>query len=306
MNRFVLPLSLGILLVSGAAALAQTTDDSFAALKAAEAKKDAAAVKKLAAQTHALAAEELQVPEPEGADMQKAWKDRLAWAREVDTFTEYALYSTSLQAPPAVAIDLLQMLEAQNPKSKYLDEGGYGRYFAALSESGQASKIVPIASKAIANLPDCVDLLMVLVDNAMAQNAGGNALTYGQRLVSAMSRDTKPEGMAQADWDRKRALALGRGYYAMGMAQAQANRPFDVDKSLRAALPYIKGNSSMYGTALFQLGVANYQLGRQLLDRQRMMQAADFSDQASRIPGPHQQDAWRNTQAIRSEVAKMR
>jgi len=306
MNRFVLPLSLGIFLVGGAAALAQTTDDSFAALKAAEAKKDAAAVKKLAAQTHALVAEELKVPEPEGADMQAAWKARLAWARDVDTFTEYALYSTSLQAPPAVAIDLLQTLEKQNPKSKYLDEGGYSRYFAALSQSGQASQIVPVASKAIADQPDCVDLLLVLVDNAMAQNATGNASTYSQRLVAAMSKETKPEGVSDADWERKRALALGHGYFAMGMAAAAANRIFDADRNLRAALPFIKGNSAMYGTALFQLGVANYQLARQLLDRQRMIQAADFSDQASKIPGPHQQDAWRNAQSIRNEALKMR
>jgi hypothetical protein len=307
MNRFVLILGLGILLAGGPiAALAQTTDEAFAALKAAEAKKDAELVKKLAGQTHALASEELKVPEPEGADMQKAWKERLAWARDVDTFTEYALYSTSLQAEPAVAIDLLETLERQNPKSKYLDDGGYARLFAVLSQTGQTAKIVPIAQKAVASLPDCVDVLLVLLDNALTKGEVGPASTYAQRLIATISREGKPEGMAQADWERKRSVALGHGYYALGMAAAQKNQPFEVDKNLRAALPFIKGNNAMLGPALFQLGVANYQLGRQLLDRQRMLQAADFSDQASRIPGPQQNDAWRNVQAIRAEAAKMR
>ena len=308
MNRFVLTLGLGVLLVGGpVAALAQTTDEAFAALKAAEAKKDAALVKKLAAQTHALVAEELQVPQPEGADMLTAWKERLAWARDVDSFSEYALYSVSIPAAPAVAVDLLQTLEKQNPKSKYLDDGGYARYFTALSQAGQAAQIVPVAQRAIANLPNCVDALLVLVDNALTRGDLGTASTLGQRVVAAMSKETKPEGMAQADWDRKRGTALGHGYYAIGMANATGNKYYEVDRNLRAALPFIKGNNALLGPALFQLGVANYQLGRQLLDRQRMMQAADFSDQASRIPGfPNQNDAWRNSQAIRAEAAKMR
>ena len=307
MNRFALILGLGILLVGGPiVALAQTTDDTFAALKAAEAKKDAAAVKKLAAQTHALVAEELRVPEPEGADMQKQWKERLAWARDVDSFAEYALYSVSLQADPATAIDLLQTLEKQNPKSKYLDQGGYSRYFAALSQSGQAANIPAVAQRAVTNIPDCTDALVILLDGALSRGDIGQASGYGQRIVSVMEKEAKPEGMAQADWDRKRGLALGHGYYALGMAAAAGNRYFDVDRNLRAALPYIRGNNAILGPALFQLGVANYQLGRQLLDRQRMLQAADYSDQAAKIPGPQQNDAWRNSQAIRAEAAKMR
>jgi tetratricopeptide (TPR) repeat protein len=307
MKRFALILGLGVLLASGpAASLAQTTDESFAALRAAEAKKDAALVKKLAAQTHALAQEELKVPEPEGADMQKAWKERLAWARDVDSFTEFALYSVSLQAPPAEAIDLLQTLEKQNPKSKYLADGGYSRYFAALQQAGQTSQIVAVAQRAVANMPDCIDALLVLVDNALTKGDIAQASALGQRMVNAMNKETKPEGMAQADWDRKRSLALGHGYYAMGMAAAAGNRYYEVDRNLRAALPFIRGNNTMLGPALFQLGVANYQLGRTLLDRQRMLQAADFSDQAAKIPGPHQEGAWRNAMSIRQEASRMR
>jgi hypothetical protein len=307
MNLSVISVCVGALLILGPfVGLSQTLDESFAALKDAEAKKDVELVKKLSAQTHALAAEELAIEEPQGADMKKAWKERLSWARDVDSFSEYALYSLSSQAEPKVAIDLLQTLEKQNPKSRYLDEGGYARYFAELTESGQSAQIVPVAEKALASLPNSVDLLLVLADAAMSKQQTANGLTYSQRLVAAMNRATKPEGVSEADWGRKRSLALGHGYYYIGMIMAQRNSFFEADRNLRAALPHIRGNSAMAGPALFSLGVANFQLGTQTNNKKRVLEAADFSDQASKIPGSQAQDAWRNAQAMRAQAAKMR
>jgi len=307
MKLSVLGVCLGTLLVLGpTAGLSQTLDESFAALKDAEAKKDVELVKKLSAQTHALAAEELAIEEPAAADMKKAWKERLSWARDVDSFSEYALYSLSLTSQPAVAIDLLQTLEKQSPKSRYLDEGGYARYFSILNDSGKAADIVPIAEKALVNLPNSIDLLLVLADAAMGKQQTGNGLTYSQRLVAAMGKATKPEGVSEADWGRKRSLALGHGYYYIGMISAQRNQFFDADRNLRLALPHIRGNNAMAGPALFALGVANFQLGTQTNNRKRVLEAAEFSDQASKLPGSQAQDAWRNAQAMRAQAAKMR
>jgi hypothetical protein len=307
MNLSVLSVCLGALLVFGPVfGLGQTLDESFAALKDAEAKKDLELVKKLSAQTHSLAAEELAIEEPENAEMKKAWKERLSWARDVDSFSEYALYSLSLTAQPAVAIELLQTLEKQNPKSRYLDEGGYTRYFAALSELGKTSEIIPVAEKALVNLPNSIDLLLFLADSAMAKQQTGSGLTYSQRLVAAMGKATKPDGVPDADWGRKRSLALGHGYYYIGMINAQKNQFFEADRNLRLALPHIRGNNALAGPGLFALGVANFQLGTQTNNRKRVLEAADYSDQASKIPGGHAQQAWSNAQAMRAQAAKMR
>jgi len=294
-----------ILIAAPAVGVANELDDSFAALQAAEAKKDAALVKKLAVETSELARGEAEMEEPADASLKQTWKERTAWARDVDTRCEYALYAISLQAEPAVAIDMLTTLEKLNPKSRYLDEGGYSHYFAILRKTGESAKILPMAQNAIKSLPNSTDLLLVLLNDALAKNQTGQALTYGQRLVSAMSRETKPEGMAQAEWDRQRAQALGQGYYAVGMVQASGGRHFDADKALRAALPYIKGNSTMYGTALFQLGVANFQLGVQTNNKKRVLEAAGLSEQAAKISFPRAQDAYRNAQAMRAQAAKM-
>ncbi len=296
-------LTVAALLIAGPV-LADELDDSFAALKEAESKKDVALVKKLAARTSELAREQADMEEPADASLKQTWKERTAWARDVDKFTEYSLYSLSLGAEPAVAIDLLTTLEKQNPKSRYLDEGGYGVLFAAFTKSGAADKITPVAEKALVNLPNSVDLLLVLADGAMAKQSP-NTASYCQKLVAAASKATKPEALQQADWDRKRALALGHGYYYLGIMAAQRNQFFEVDRNLRAALPYIKGSDAMYGQALFALGVANFQLGTQTANKKRVLEAATFSEQSSKVAWPNSNQAYANAQAMRAQAAKM-
>jgi hypothetical protein len=60
------------------------------------------------------------------------------------------------------------------------------------------------------------------------------------------------------------------------------------------------------GPALFQLGVANFQLGKIKLSKAQVLEAAKFSDQAAAIPGPLAQQAWHNAQVMRTEAGKMR
>jgi hypothetical protein len=300
-------IALAAFLIAGPAVMcANELDDKFQALKDAEAKKDLAQVKKLAGETSALAREELEIPVPQSAEDKEAWNKRMAYVREVDQYTEYALYSGAVQAPAAEAVDLLATLREQNPKSKYLDEGGYARYFQALEQSGGSAKVGGVAEQALKELPDCEDALMVLANAALAKGQTGPAVKYAQQLVSAASKHTKPAVLPQADFDRRRGAALGRGYFIIGMVNAQGNQYFEADRNLRAALPYIRGDNSMAGPALFALGVANYQLGVQTNNKARVQEAANFSDQASKIPGSHAQQAWANAQAMRTAAAKMR
>ena len=62
----------------------------------------------------------------------------------------------------------------------------------------------------------------------------------------------------------------------------------------------------MTASALFYLGVANYQLGAATRNRTQMLEGARFSDQAAAIKGPLADQAWRNAQAMKAEAAKMR
>ncbi len=299
-------LSMALLLIAGPTiAVADDLEDAFQSLKKAETEKDAAQVKKLAAETHALALKAIAEPAPQSADEKEAWKAHVAYAKEIDLHTEYSLAATGMQSAPATLIDLISALEAQNPKSKYLDTA-YGPYLNALNQSGAGAKVPAAAEKAIANFPENEDLLLILTDHFSRTKQPERAAAYAVRLTNAVNKHPKPEGFPAADWERRRSAMLATGYCVAGLIHGEKGQYALADKELRAALPLIKGDNTRMGAALFVLGIANYQLGKMTNDKKRVLEGASFSDQSAAIAGPYQQQAWRNAQLTKTEAAKMR
>jgi hypothetical protein len=292
------------MLVGVATPATEELETNYQKLKDATAAKDAAAVKELAGKTCALAREEIQSPAPGGEEQKAAWTARVAFAKEVELYTEYSLYATALVSPAAAKIDLLAALEAQNPKSKYLDDA-YPVYFLALHQTGGAAKIPALAAKVLTNFPDNEDALLVLADQSMNQKKIDAAGTYAERLLAALNRHGKPEGMPAADWERKKSAALGRAYWIAGLAHSERQQYMQADQDLRAALPLVQGNQAMLAPALFYLGLSNYNLGKQMLNRAQILEGAKFSEQAAALPGPLAQQAWTNAHLMKAEAEKM-
>jgi len=295
---------MAVLLIAGAAVVAaQDLDTNYQTLQEAVAKKDVATIKKLAAETSAMARQEIAKPDETDPD---ALKKRLEDLHAIDTYTEYALYATAAQSEPPVMVDLIATLEKQNPKSKYLDLG-YGPYLAALAKAGSAAKIPEIADKALANFPENPYLLDPLARHAASHGQNDRTIAYSTRIIALWNSHPKPpEGMSEAEWNRERDATLGPSYYMAGLAYAGTSHPVDADKYLRAALPYAKGNPTTYATALFNLGLANYQYGKMTMNKARILEGAKFSEQCAGIQGSMAQQAWKNAQVMKDEAARMR
>ena len=298
-------LSMMVFLVGTTVGRAQDLDASLQSLKDAEAKGDAVAVKKLAAETSALARKAAAEAVPGDPDEKDAWTKRIAYAKEVDVQSEYYLYAMALKSPPPTLVDLLAALEAQNPKCKYLDEG-YANYLYALSQTGGTAKIAGIAEKALANFPENTDLLLVMVNTAYSARQLDRAQAFANRLVAAWGKRSKSEGMAEGDFERQKSGSLARGYWVAGMVAGEKGQYAAADKSLRAALPLIKGNNAMLAPALFYLGTANYNLGKMTMSKAKILEGAKFSDDCAAIPGELAQQAWKNAAIMKAEAAKMR
>jgi len=281
-------------------------EDSYQKLQEVVAAKDVAQVKVLAAQTCALAREVISAPAPTDSDEKEAWADHVKFAKDVEVYTEYSLYATAAaQSAPDVKIDLIVTLEKQNPKSKYLNDA-YGLYFYALHQSGAASKIPAVAEKALENFPENDDVLGVLAEHAYSHKQTDRALAYAKRLTAAVNKHGKPEGMAAGDWERKRSTELASGYWIAGVIEAEKASYFDADKELRAALPLLTGSNERKASALFYLGLANYQLGKMTMKKALLLEAVKFSQEAAAIQGPLAQQAWHNAQVMRDEASRMR
>ncbi len=298
-------LSFAMLLVVGPYFQADDLDSSFKSLQEAQTKKDTALIKKTALETYALAQKLVAVPEPAGADEKTTWKESVAYARDIALQTDYIVLSVALAGPHAVTVDLMGLLEQQSPKSHYMDEG-YTVYLYALSQTGASAKIPAIAEKGLANFPNNEDLLIYMADYALSHKQSDRALGYARRVITVMEKHPKPEGMAAADWEHKKTTALTRGYWIAGVICGEKNIYVEANRNLRAALPLIKGNDAMLGPALFYLGVVNFQLGQQTLNKAQVLEAATFSEQAAKYPGAYADQAWKNATLIKTAAQRMR
>lgn len=283
----------------------QDLDKSLQSLKDAGSNGDAAQVKALAAQTYEMAKEIIAAPEPASAEEKNDWKQQVTYAKSIEQQADYEVYALAIKGPAAVTIDLFSTLEQLNPSSKYMDLG-YSSYFYALRETGAGAKIPAIAEKGIAHLPNNDQLLLVLADAAMTHKQSDRAIAYAERLVSAVNKRPKPEGMAAAEWEHTRDIELGHGYWVTGLLRCEKGQYYQGNESLRAALPLIKGSDVMMAPALFYLGLANYQLGKQTLNKGQIREAAKFSEQAAAYKGPLQQQAYHNALVMKQEADTLR
>jgi len=251
-------------------------EDTFNSLKAAtEQKKDPDAVKKLAPQASKLARAAAAAPQPSDAEQVETWKAKVEYAKGVDSYSEYALATVARQqgVAPEKSADLIETLQAQNPKSKYLDAGATVAYMTALEGSALANS---------GRSPD-------------------RAATYANKLVAA-ARKPKPEGLADADWERIKNESLGTGLYITGMAHGQKQSWIDCNRDLTAALPYAQKDNARLGPLYLQLGLCNYQIGKITQDRSKIMAAEKYSELSAAIPGPAQAQANQNVITMKREL----
>jgi hypothetical protein len=201
-------------------------------------------------------------------------KQHADYAKDVLTYTEYSLAATAEQPgmEASKVVELIDQLEAENSKSKYLDARAMAAYVEALDG---------LARGLSAKSPD-------------------RALTYANKLVALKA---KPEAIPEAEWEKIKGTAAASGYFLAGMINAQRQVWVDCNRDLSAALPFIEKDPAKLGPAYFQLGVCDYQLGRLTQDRSKIIAGQKYSELAAAISGPYQAQAAKNALAMKGELA---
>jgi hypothetical protein len=272
MKKLVALLAAGLVL-SFAVMAADDIDGAYTDLKnAVDAKKGPAEIKPLAVAVLTFAA---KTPDD-------------AHAKEVAAQAEYALLTSALAAQPAEQVDLLSALETASPKSEYM-ASGYPYYLNALARTAPA-KLGAAADKAAANFPDNQDVLVAAADGAITAKQNDRALTFASRALGAKGKADAP--------------TINRMHFIIGIVQASKQKFFECNKELRAALPGLSG--AQVQTANYTLGVCNYQLGHQIVNKAQILEAAKFMDTAAAGGGSLQAQAAQMSSAMKAEAAKMR
>lgn len=265
------------------------TETAYNNLKAAEGKNDPDEVMKWAAETSKIARKDA------AGSTDKA---RVDYAKQVDTYTEYSVYAMSLKTTePGKIVELVESLEQRNPQSPYLSKA-YGRYLNALRQNGQADKAGQAAEQELQRDPSNEDVLLFAADYSREKKQTANTITYSTKLIDVMQTKPKPDDINDAGWQKKKQTMLGVAYWMQGVSFNDQKQYKQADKALREALPLVKTDNQLLPIVLFQLGVADFEVGKTGKSRAMLQDALRFSRQSAAIKSPVQADAQNNVKAI--------
>jgi hypothetical protein len=285
-------------ILTGDKLLAIDVDDPEAALqslKAAEAKKDALLIKKYSAMASAAARKMAATPKPAEADEVESWKSEVDYAKQVDTYTEYALYAAALESrDPKLTIELAEMLQQRNPTGEYTVKAQQP-LFVAYRQSGANDKAVALAEKVLATDQSNEDMLLVVADHYLQNKKEPEKVhAYSAKIVEVMSTKAKPEGTSDAEWTNRKNLVVGLAHYMNGKLYYNEGRFAQADQALRSALPLVESNATLKPEVLYLLGFANYKL-------EKAQDAANFYRACAAIKSPFQATAAKNLQGIKAQ-----
>lgn len=283
---------------AGERLLALDPDDPEAALqnlKAAEAKKDLAAIQKWSGLTNANARKMEAAPQPKDAGQVDSWKQGVAYARQVESYTEYALFRVAAESrDPKTTIEFIGALEKLNPGSQYMPQTR-GPLFMAYRQSGANDKALALAEQVLATDQTNEDMLLVVTDSYLQNKKEPQKVhAYSARLVEVMASKPKPEGMSDADWTARKNLITGLAHYMSGKLYFTETKFPEVDRELRAALPLVETNPQIKAETLYDLGFANYKM-------EKPQEAANYYRDCSVIKSQFQATAAKNLQAIKTQ-----
>jgi len=290
-------------IAAGEKVLAEDPEDiaiAHSGLKAAEGKKDAALIKKWAMATSATAKRAAAAPKPADAEEAEAWTAAVAYAKQNDAYSEYALYVAALQSTsPATRIDLGETLEKQNPASQYV--GMLRPYLAnSYQQAGNAAKALETAELALQTDPENDDMLLYAASKYYEAKNPAKWTPYAKKLAETLPAKPAPQGVAEAAWNQNKSLKIGVANWMLGVAASNEQRWADADTYLRVALPNVQADKGLTAETLFHLALANYRIGDPKKDRKRIDEALKFNNQCAAIASPFQAQARKNIAVIKT------
>jgi hypothetical protein len=276
-------------------------------LKIAEAAKNPDTIKAWSERGSAIARKVAALPKPADEEEAEAWKTRVDFAKQFDLYTEYSLYAAALGTPEAKKkAELMDALEKRDEKYEHLPALRDHVFRALLAANDVAGAVALADSLAGRNLAT-EDMLLVSADAAFNKKEYDRAAEISAKTSAAVTGKAKPEGIGDADWEARKNGLLARAHYIEGVSYGIQNKHAQADKTLRAGLPFMKGNDQLLAGAYFYLGLANFKLGdMKTPDQQRILDAIKFNQDCAAIKSPYQALAQRNIKAIRSQFQMIR
>jgi tetratricopeptide (TPR) repeat protein len=270
-------------------------DTALATLKAAEAKKDPDLVKKWSNTTGALAQKVIASPQPKDEDAVEDWKKQVDYAKQVNTYSEYAIDAMALQTTdPRKKVDLIEALYDRNPQSQYMPQL-LPAAVQALQQMNDADRKTAFAEKVLAKDPDNDEMLLVAADGySQKGKEPDKVIAHSNKLLAVMNQKAKPDGVNEADWTKRNNAIICLAHYWPGKAYYSQKKYGPAKKELTEALSLSDSNPALKPELLFMLGDCEYRL-------ENIAEALKYFQQCAAIKSGLQTQAAKNVAAIKSQ-----
>ena len=276
------------------------TEAALQALKASEVKKDLEGVKKYSELSSKLGRKEAALPQPKEADEIERWKEEVSYAKQVDIYSEYALYRVFLEHNDnKLRAEFRDIMLQRYPHGEYGDKLT-DILFLAYTQTQQNDKAMALAENTLATTQTNEEMLLWVMDEySKTKREPEKIHQYSEKLVQLMGGKPKPDAIDEATWNGRKVQLIGLAHYMNGKQYFNEQNYAQVDTELRGAVPAVESNPAAKGEVLYLLGFANYNL-------KKAQEAANFYRQCAAIQNEYQEQAAKNLAVIKKENPKIK
>lgn len=159
-------------------------------------------------------------------------------------------------------------------------------------------KMLETANTVLGKDPDNLGMLLLLADDYSEKGENiDKAEAYAKRAAELCDSAKKPEGVAEADWQKQITLQKGIALSALGQIDLEKKDNAGAVGSLTKAAPLLKGSNAVYARNQYRLGFAYLNLKKAPEARQA------FTDAAS-VDSPYKQPALDKLKGIPAGAGK--
>jgi len=216
---------------------------------------------------------------------EQVWQEQKAKTLEANkdgvAYVYQAVYNAAIQArDPGKRAGLLARFAQAFPDSPYANQA-LGVAATSYLQSQNAPKMLEVANGLLAKDPNNLGMLVLLADYYCDKaDQFTKAETPAKKALSLVDTVPKPEGVADDQWAKQKALQKGLALSSLGQVNIEKKENAQAVDNLKAAAPLLKADDGSYGRNQYRLGFA-------LLNLKRTAEAKEAFTQAASVNGPY-------------------
>ena len=269
-------------------------------LRASEASGGTELVRIFAPRAWDIAAKALLTPKPTDPDDVADWNKQIAFAKEVQSYSEFVMATQASAEPDATRrAALIDELRSRNPQSKFM--ANIKRPTVIDLAATDPEKAVAVAEQGLVKDPNNEDFLLTVADYKLAHDKElPKVLSYSLHILELMQRP-QPSTLSADEWQKKKAKFNGWASWMAGVVYGKQGRYAQSDHYLRQAMPNILENTKLLVAAYYYLGYVNYAMATQTGEKSRALDAAKYSKLCAAIDSPYRALARQTLASLRSD-----